>query len=145
MESGARMVRDFWPSGIGLAAWPEIFARYAPAPWSPNFLLRDGKRLPAIYRRDGYRRSAAGRMARLLIVTRLSRGLPKLSSTTRSIEAALIAGLAVIAVVEFFDFDLQIPANAFTLRFSSNSPFNSPPSMKNPAPAGKRNPLRAIR
>ncbi|MGA6972687.1 MAG: O-antigen ligase family protein [Candidatus Binatus sp.] len=113
-KAALAMVRDFWLTGVGLAAWPEIFARYALAPWSPNFYYATENDYLQFIAETGIAGLLLAGWLVYSIVTRLSRGLPKLSSTTRSIEAALIAGLSVIAVVEFFDFDLQIPAIAFT-------------------------------
>ncbi|MGD0116823.1 MAG: O-antigen ligase family protein [Candidatus Binatus sp.] len=108
------MVRDFWLTGVGLAAWPEIFARYALAPWSPNFYYATENDYLQFFAETGVVGLLLAGWLVYAIATRLSSGLQRLSSSTRSIEAALIAGLSVIAVVEFFDFDLQIPAIAFT-------------------------------
>jgi len=113
-KAALRISRDFWLSGIGLAAWPEIFAHYSPAPWSENFFYAaENDYLQFIAEMGVAGLLLAGWLA-YLIVARLAYGLPRLSSRTRSVEAALIAGLTVMAVVEFFDFDLRIPANAFT-------------------------------
>jgi O-antigen ligase/tetratricopeptide (TPR) repeat protein len=113
-KAGLKVVRDFWLTGIGLAAWPEIFAHYSLAPWSANFYYEtENDYLQFVAETGVVGLLLAGWLA-YAVVTRLKRGLPRLSPSTRSLEAALIAGLAVMAVVEFFDFDLQIPAIAFT-------------------------------
>ena len=31
------MIRDFPVFGVGLAAWPEVFSRYQPGPWSADY------------------------------------------------------------------------------------------------------------
>ncbi|HEV2170684.1 MAG TPA: O-antigen ligase family protein, partial [Candidatus Binatus sp.] len=113
-KAGLRIIRDSWLSGIGLGSWPEIFARYTPSPWSENFSYEAEND----YLQFAAEMGAVGLLLAgwfvYLIVTRLKRGFSRLSSGTRSLEAALVAGAIVMAVVEFFDFDLQIPASAFT-------------------------------
>jgi len=113
-KAALRIIRDFWPSGIGLAAWPEIFAHYAPTPWSVNFFYKTENDYLQFIAETGVAGLLLAGWLAYLIVSRLKRGWPRMWSRTRSVEAALIAGVAVMAVVEFFDFDLQIPANAFT-------------------------------
>ena len=108
------VVRDFWLTGIGLAAWPEIFARYAIAPWSANFYYATENDYLQLLAETGVVGLLLAGWLAYAVVNRLRRGLSGMSSSTRSLEAGLIAGLAVIAVVEFFDFDLQMPAIAFT-------------------------------
>ncbi len=113
-KAALRIIRDFWLSGVGLAAWPEIFAHYAPAPWSANFYYAtENDYLQFIAETGVVGLLLAGWLA-YAVAMRLKRGLSGLSSRTRALEAALIAGLAVMAVVEFFDFDLRMPAIGFT-------------------------------
>ena len=113
-KAALRIIRDFWLSGVGLAAWPEIFAHYAPAPWSANFYYATENDYLQFIAETGVVGLALAGWLAYAVVARLKRGLPVLSPRTRALEAALIAGLAVIAVVEFFDFDLQMPAIGFT-------------------------------
>lgn len=108
------IVRDFWRTGIGLAAWPEMFARYSPPPWSSNFFYAAENDYLQFTAETGLVGLLLAGWFIYLVVARLARGSWRLSSRTRCLEAALVAGLVVMAVVEFFDFDLQIPANAFT-------------------------------
>ncbi len=113
-KTALTIIRDFWLSGVGLAAWPEIFAHYSAAPWSANFYYATENDYLQFIAETGVVGLLLAGWLVYLVVTRLKRGMPRPSSSTRALEAALIAGLAVMAVVEFFDFDLQMPAIAFT-------------------------------
>lgn len=105
------ILREFPLFGVGFGAWPEIFFRFLPAPRPPLFdnaahndyleLLVD-----------------VGLVGIALVGWLVVRVAARLRSALRSVPermlpalAAIIAGLIAMAAIEFFDFDLQIPAN----------------------------------
>jgi O-antigen ligase/tetratricopeptide (TPR) repeat protein len=107
------MIHDFPLFGVGLGSWQELFPRYQRPPWSPSFFREahnDYLELLAEVGIIGFALLAwffwqTGRW--------LLRGLNALSAKTLPVFAALLAALGIMTFHEFFDFNLQIPANAF--------------------------------
>jgi O-antigen ligase len=109
------MVRDFPIFGIGLGAFGDVFPHYQSPPWKPS----------AVYEaHNDYLELlvSAGAIGFILcawffaaIDWRLYRGLRALPPDVLAVAAALIAAMSAMAFQEFFDFNLQIPANAVLL------------------------------
>ncbi|MBV8775208.1 MAG: O-antigen ligase family protein [Deltaproteobacteria bacterium] len=106
------MIRDFPMFGTGLGCWPEVFPHYARPPWSPifwNATHNDYVQLGCETGLIGFGLVAwffAG------IVIRVWRGTQRLKHEHAVLTAAAVAALSAVGVHEFFDFSLQIPANA---------------------------------
>jgi O-antigen ligase/Tfp pilus assembly protein PilF len=111
------MARDFPVFGVGLGCVQDLFAHYEKPPWlmqSVNAVHNDYLELLV----------SAGLLGFALLswvfagaARRLYRGLKQVPPEALPILAALTAGILAMAFQEFFDFNLQIPANAllFTL------------------------------
>ncbi len=114
------MIRDFPLFGVGLGAWPELFMRYQSAPWSAGFYREAHNDYVELLAETGV--IGFGLLAWFFVWggTRLVQGLKKTSTRAVSLMAAVLAALGVMAFHELFDFNLQIPANAFlfTLLFA---------------------------
>ena len=114
------MVRDFPLFGVGLGAWPELFLRYQSAPWSAGFYREAHNDYVELLAETGV--IGFGLLACFFVWggKRLYQGFKKISSKAVSLLAAVIAALGGMAFHELFDFNLQIPANAFlfTLLFA---------------------------
>ena len=106
------MVRDFPVFGVGLGSWPEVFPHYAQPPWLPTFwnaTHNDYVQLGAETGLIGF-----GLVAWFFAATlgRVWRGMRLIRPEARVLVAGCLAGLSAAGVHEFFDFPLQIPANA---------------------------------
>ena len=106
------MVRDFPVFGVGLGSWPEVFPHYARPPWLPTFwnaTHNDYVQLGAETGLIGF-----GLVAWFFAATlgRVWRGMRLIRPEARVLVAGCLAGLSAAGVHEFFDFPLQIPANA---------------------------------
>lgn len=107
------MIRDFPLSGVGLGVWPELFPRYQSPPWSPTFYREAHNDYLELLAETGFTGFfllawffwGVGRM----IVCNLHRLCP----SAVPMVTTLLAALGVMAFHECFDFNLQIPANAF--------------------------------
>lgn len=119
-QDSLKMIRDFPFWGVGLGAWQELFPRYQRPPWFSFFYREahnDYLELMAETGLIGFSLLAwffwrGGR--------RLVHAFPLLSSRVLPVFTALVVALGVMAFHEFFDFNLQIPANAllFTTFFA---------------------------
>jgi len=107
------MVRDFPLFGVGLGSWPELFPRYRRAPWSPGFYREAHNDYLELLAETGI--IGIGVLAWFFFqgVRQLLQGLKRSSPNALPLLAAILAALGVMAFHEFFDFSLQIPANAF--------------------------------
>jgi len=105
------MIREYPLFGVGLGAWPEAFFRFQPAPRGDliynaahndylELLIDIGLVGMALIGWLAVRVAARMRAALRIVPERM---LPALGAIT--------AGVIAMAVIEFFDFDLQIPAN----------------------------------
>jgi O-antigen ligase/tetratricopeptide (TPR) repeat protein len=114
------MVRDFPLFGVGLGSWPELFPRYQRAPWSPGFYREAHNDYLELLAETGV--IGIGLLGWFFFQggRRLLQGLKRSSPKALPLLAAILAALGVMAFHEFFDFSLQIPANAFlfTLLFA---------------------------
>jgi O-antigen ligase/thioredoxin-like negative regulator of GroEL len=108
-----KMIMDFPLFGVGLGAWPELFLHYRSGPWSRIFFREAHNDYLEVLAETGF--IGAGLLAGFFFVAgkRLVRGLRKSSSKYLPLIAAILAALGGMAVHEWLDFSLQIPANAF--------------------------------
>jgi O-antigen ligase/tetratricopeptide (TPR) repeat protein len=114
------MVRDFPLFGVGLGAFEDVFPHYQSPPWSSTRIWEAHNDYLELL-------SSAGVVGFALLLwffaavgRRLYKGLRTLPSDVLPVVAALLAAASAMAVQEFFDFNLQIPANAilFTILLS---------------------------
>jgi len=109
-EGGLHLIRDFPLFGVGLGAWPEIFSRYRLPPWGLLFADEAHNDYLQLIAETGL----VGILLCGWTVTRVTRtiaaGWRSLNSATLPVIAAIVAGLAAMGAIEFFDFDLRIPA-----------------------------------
>jgi len=128
------MVRDFPFFGVGLGSWPELFPRYQSPPWSANFFRESHNDYLELL-------AEAGILGFGLLIwffwhcgKRLFYGLKTHSVKDLYLLAAIFSALGVMAFHEFFDFNLQIPANAFlfTLFLALALRMTSPPVASQP-------------
>ncbi len=106
------LIRDFPAFGAGLGCFQDIFPRYQSPPWSPVSVREAHNDYLEMAAETGMAGIALMVWFFLTAGIRIYRGLRAMSSEVVPVVAALIAGLAAIAVQEFFDFALQVPANA---------------------------------
>jgi len=106
------MVRDFPVFGVGLGAWPEVFPHYARPPWLPTFWNATHNDYVQLGTETGL--IGFGLVAWFFAATlgRVWRGMRLIRPEARVLVAGCLAGLTAAGVHEFFDFPLQIPANA---------------------------------
>ncbi|MEE8077290.1 MAG: O-antigen ligase family protein [Candidatus Binatia bacterium] len=112
-EDSLGIIRDFPLFGVGLGSWQELFPRYRRPPWSPT-LFREAH--------NDYLELLAetGLIGFFLLAgffwqvgRKLFFSFKMLPPKTVPVSAALLSALGIMAFHEFFDFNLQIPANAF--------------------------------
>ena len=108
-----QMFRDFPIFGVGLGAWPDLFPRYKSPPWIPYFYREAHNDYVELLAETGV--IGFGLLA--FFFWRCGKML--LSDAGRipakffSVYAALLSALVTMVVHELFDFNLQVPANAF--------------------------------
>jgi O-antigen ligase/tetratricopeptide (TPR) repeat protein len=105
------ILREFPLFGVGLGAWPEVFFRFQPAPRSDllyNAAHNDYLELVVDMGLVGI--ALLGWLV-VRVAARLRSALHTLPDQMLPTFAAMVAGLIVMAAIEFFDFDLQVPAN----------------------------------
>ncbi len=112
-SDGLGMVVDFPAVGTGLRTWPELFTRYRARPWSELYFSEAHNDYLQLIAETGIVGLALAAWFFLRAGTFIYRRFVQLPGRILPIQAALVTGLAVMCVVEFFDFDLQIPAIAF--------------------------------
>lgn len=111
------MVRDFPVFGVGLGSWQDLFPRYRSAPWSSDFYREAHNDYLELLAETGtvgfvllawffYR---GGRK----LLKYLRSGSPPRGGGSKALVGMLSAALGAMAFHELFDFNLQIPANAF--------------------------------
>ena len=109
------IVREFPLFGVGLGAWPEAFFRFQPAPRSDliyNAAHNDYLELLVDVGILGI--GLAGWLV-FKIAARLRSALHEIPQRMLPALAAIVSGIIAMAAIEFFDFDLQVPANIFLL------------------------------
>ena len=107
------MIQDFPLFGVGLGAWPDLFPRYRRAPWSDMFIREAHNDYVELLAETGC--LGFGLLAWFFwrIGKELLQRFRTVAPETVPVFAALVAALGSMAFHEFFDFSLQIPANAF--------------------------------
>jgi O-antigen ligase/tetratricopeptide (TPR) repeat protein len=130
------ILREFPLFGVGLGAWPEVFFRFQPVPRSDllyNAAHNDYFELVV----------DIGLVGMALLGWLIVRVAARLRSALRTVPeqmlpalGAITAGLIVMAAIEFFDFDLQIPANLilFVILVSLALRMSIPVEMPEPGP-----------
>ena len=112
-EGGVHIVLDFPIAGIGLGDWPEIFARYQPPPWTELFFSEAHNDYIQWISETGLIGAAFLLWFAWSTVIELRSRRSSIGSLADPVFAAIVAGLVSMCVIEFFDFDLRIPASAF--------------------------------
>ncbi len=111
--NGLKVVKDFPAVGMGLRTWPELFTRYRARPWSELYLSEAHNDYLQLLAETGI----VGMMLAAWFVLRagifIYRRFARLPAKIVPVQAALVAAAVIMCAVEFFDFDLQIPAIAF--------------------------------
>ena len=128
------MIRDFPVWGSGLGAWPELFPRYQRPLWPAPFFREAHNDYLELLAETGL--VGFGLLAWFFLHTGslLWRGLKNMRRDLVPILAALLTALGIMAFHEIFDFNLQIPANAFlftlllgiALRLTARNPHSEP-------------------
>jgi O-antigen ligase/Flp pilus assembly protein TadD len=106
------MVRDFPVFGVGLGCWPGLFPRYSTLPWSPTFWNAAHNDYVQLLCETGLLGFGLLLWFAVVAFRRIWRGVRERGCALSSYVAACFAGICAVATHEFFDFSLQIPANA---------------------------------
>jgi O-antigen ligase/tetratricopeptide (TPR) repeat protein len=105
------ILREFPLFGVGLGAWPEVFFRFQPAPRSDLLYNAAHNDYLELLVDIGLVGIALLGWLIVRVAARLRSALRTVPENLLPALAAMTAGLIVMAAIEFFDFDLQIPAN----------------------------------
>jgi O-antigen ligase/tetratricopeptide (TPR) repeat protein len=105
------IVREFPLFGVGLGAWPEVFYRFQPAPRSDLLYNAAHNDYIELLIDLGLVGVALLAWFAVRLAARLRDALRTVPRHLLPALAAMTAGLIAMAAIEFFDFDLQIPAN----------------------------------
>lgn len=106
------MIRDFPFFGVGLGVWPEIYPKYAPAPWEGVYMNAAHDEYVQFLAEVGLVGLVLGGGLLVLATTRVASGLMSVAPDLFPTAAACAGALAGIAIHSLFDFPLRIPANA---------------------------------
>jgi O-antigen ligase/tetratricopeptide (TPR) repeat protein len=109
-KGGLRLIRDFPLVGVGLGAWPEIFSRYQLPPWTQLFADEAHNDYLQLIAESGVVGTLLCGWAAIRVARAIGAGWRSLNSATLPVIAAIVAGIAAMGAIEFFDFDLRIPA-----------------------------------
>ena len=110
--SGLKIVEDFPAVGSGLRTWPELFTRYRARPWSDLYFSEAHNDYLQLIAETGIVGLALAAWFILRAGSFIYRRFAQLPGKIVPVQAALVASIAIMCVIEFFDFDLQIPAIA---------------------------------
>jgi O-antigen ligase/tetratricopeptide (TPR) repeat protein len=105
------IVREFPLFGVGLGAWPEVFYRFQPAPRSELLYNAAHNDYIELLIDLGVIGLALLAWFAVRLAARLRDALRTVPRHLLPALAAMTAGLIAMGAIEFFDFDLQIPAN----------------------------------
>ena len=105
------ILREFPLFGVGFGAWPEIFFRFMPAPRAPLFDNAAHNDYLELLVDVGVVGIALVGWLVVRVAARLRSALRTVPDRMLPALAAIVAGLIAMAAIEFFDFDLHIPAN----------------------------------
>jgi O-antigen ligase/Tfp pilus assembly protein PilF len=111
-SASLKMFRDFPLWGIGLGSWPDIFPRYRSAPWSFYFLREAHNDYVQVLAETGILGFGLLALFFWRCGKMLLSAVDRLSARVFPVYTALLSALAAMAAHEFFDFNLQVPANA---------------------------------
>jgi len=109
------VIRDFPLFGVGLGCWPEVFPRFVRPPWTPTFWNATHNDYIQLAAETGLIGFALLAWFLIRVWRRIHQGTGAMRSGTRLLVAAVLAAASAAAVHEFFDFPLQVPANALLL------------------------------
>ena len=106
------MIRDFPVFGVGLGVWSELFTHYERGPWSSSDYNEAHNDYVEILAETGVVGFALLAAFFVAAGKRLVHGIDKVSSKNLPLLAGVLAALGGMALHEWLDFSLQIPANA---------------------------------
>ena len=109
------LVRDFPLFGVGLGCWPEVFPHYVKPPWTPTFWNATHNDYVQFAAETGLIGFALWAWFLIGAYQRIHEGTRVMTPGTDLLVAAALAAASATAVHEFFDFPLQVPANASLL------------------------------
>ena len=112
LRDSRAMLKDFPLFGVGLGAWPELFLRYRSAPWTRQFFREAHNDYLQLGAETGVVGVALLAWFFFLGGRRLVGALKNAGAKNLPLLAGILAALAGMALHEWFDFNLQIPANA---------------------------------
>ncbi len=109
-----KMIRDFPVFGVGLGSWQDLFQHYQKPPWAPAFYREAHNDYVQLLAETG----VIGFVLLFLFFFKAGKQLfsslrsPSDDNSSKVLMAMILAALATMTLHEFFDFNLQIPANA---------------------------------
>lgn len=111
-QDSLKMAQEFPLFGVGLGAWPDLFPHYERPPWSPIFSREVHNDYLELLAETGV--VGFSFLSGFFIVAAgiLLRGLRRLTSRLLPVFVALVVAMGGMALHEWVDFNLQIPANA---------------------------------
>ncbi|MGH9427463.1 MAG: O-antigen ligase family protein, partial [Terriglobia bacterium] len=139
-QDSLKMGQEFPLFGVGLGAWPDLFPHYERPPWSPIFSREVHNDYLELFTETGVVGFAFLTGFFVVAAVMLLRGLRRLTPRLLPVFVALVVSIAGMALHEWVDFNLQIPANALlctlllgiALRMARTG--GDTPSARKPAP-----------
>jgi len=108
----ARMVSDFPLFGVGLGAWPELFPRYQRPPWHMTFYREAHNDFVEILAETGLIGTVLLGWFFWRVGGCLVRSRARAVGRARLLATAFLVSAGTMMVHAFFNFTLQVPANA---------------------------------
>jgi O-antigen ligase/tetratricopeptide (TPR) repeat protein len=138
------MVHEFPIFGTGLGTFQDLFEHYKTPPAMANSIREAHNDYLELLASTGI--AGFGLLAWFLIAVglRLYRGIRALPPDILPVGAALTAGMTAMAFQEFFDFNLQIPANAILLTLLMAMAFRFVAMTRNANPEPQPRTLRTL-
>ncbi len=130
------ILREFPLFGVGLGGWPEVFFRFQPVPRSDLLYNAAHNDYLELLVDIGLVGMALFGWLVVRVAGRLRSALRTVPEYILPALGAITAGLIVMAAIELFDFDLQIPANLilFVILVSLALRMSIPVEMPEPGP-----------